>query len=323
MINKYVSPEELRRLLSSLFIFMGVLLLFGVFAFIVVPGLRNANRPEAGPPVSAPQGETGWLQVTEYPPAKGYAVPPVDPKPLMAASPQSLARGKALFAADCAVCHGDAGRGDGLAGKGLVPPPRDFTSPQGWVNGHQLPGIYKTLSEGVKGSSMAAFTVLLPRDRMALAHYVQSLGSFPHNEDPKGLEALSKQLGSEGQVIPARIPVSWATADLVKEATPVQTLPLPPHPATPEAELLRRVVADPVRAARTLAGAPGWREDLTAFERAVTTGVPGNGFRVSAAGLNPSEFKELQRFLGRLSPGGELRPVKLHWKGEESPRVEK
>ena len=318
MIDRFVSPEELKRLLSSLLVFVGVLLLFALFAFIVVPGLRNANKPEAGPPVNPPQGETGWLDVTEYPPARGTVIPPVDPKPLLVASAQNLARGKGLFAANCAACHGDAGKGDGLAGKTLVPPPRNLASPDGWVNGYQLPAIYKTLSEGIKNSSMAAFTVLPPQDRMALAHHVQSLGNFLHGDDPKGLEALAKQLASQGQVIPNRIPVSWAMACLEKERGQAAPVLLPAVRGTPEAELLRRVIADPARAARTLEEIPAWREDLAAFEKAVSGGAPENGFAVGAATLNLSEWRGLQALLARLMPAEDRLSSAGHWQGENA-----
>ena len=316
MIESYVSPEELRRLLSSLLVFVGVLLLFGLFAFIVVPGLRNANRPEAGSPVNPPQGESGWLDVTEYPPAKGYVIPPVDPKPLLVASPQNLERGKGLFAANCAPCHGNEGRGDGLAGKTLVPPPRNLTSPIGWMNGYQLAPIYRTLGEGIRDSSMAAFTVLSPQDRMALAHYVQSLGNFSHGDAPKELEALAKQLASQGQAVPDRIPVSWAMTYLEKERGQSSPVLLPAVRGTPEAELLGRVISDPARAARTLEEYPAWREDLAAFEAAVAAGAPANGFAVGAATLEPSEWRSLQVLIARLMPASDGQPPAVHWKGE-------
>ncbi|PIQ23187.1 hypothetical protein COW36_19195 [bacterium (Candidatus Blackallbacteria) CG17_big_fil_post_rev_8_21_14_2_50_48_46] len=35
--------------------------------------------------------------------------------------------GKALYTAQCAMCHGAAGKGDGVAGKSLKPAPRDFS----------------------------------------------------------------------------------------------------------------------------------------------------------------------------------------------------
>lgn len=38
----------------------------------------------------------------------------------------SLARGRELFEANCVVCHGPGGRGDGPAAKGLNPSPADL-----------------------------------------------------------------------------------------------------------------------------------------------------------------------------------------------------
>ena len=35
--------------------------------------------------------------------------------------------GKKLYAQHCAICHGKTGQGDGVAGKSLKPPPRDFS----------------------------------------------------------------------------------------------------------------------------------------------------------------------------------------------------
>lgn len=316
MIQQYVSPEELKRLLSTLLVVVGAICLFALFAFIVVPGLRNANRPKAGPAVSPPQGETGWLDVTEYPPARGYDVPPVDPKVLLAASPENLARGKALYAGNCAACHGDAGRGDGPGGRGLNPPPRDFTLAGGWKNGPTLPGIYRTLSEGIRGSSMAAFDTLPPRDRMAVAHYVQSLGSFPHGDDPRALEPFGQSFASKGEHVPARIPVSAAVEKLAGEYGAPPAVPRPVAPLTPEGELLMRAVTDPDRAGRTLAGTPGWQEDVSAFSRAVTAEPGANGFSVGAATLSPEEWKALQGVLARALPHNDTVATKRPWHRE-------
>jgi hypothetical protein len=65
---------------------------------------------------------------------------------------------------------------------------------------------------------MVAYTDLSRRDRMALAHVVQSFGSFSHAEDPKALAALSQSFATGTEVIPNRIPVHRAMELLAKEA---------------------------------------------------------------------------------------------------------
>ena len=115
MIEEYVGREEQKRLLSTLLVVVLAITVAILFAFIVVPGLRNANAPLAGPPVAPPQGETGWLDPTEYPPQRGYVIPPVDPATVMTATPKLLTRGNELFSHNCVSCHGAGGHGDGPA----------------------------------------------------------------------------------------------------------------------------------------------------------------------------------------------------------------
>ncbi|MFN8627804.1 MAG: cytochrome c [Candidatus Binatia bacterium] len=295
MIDRYVSPTELRRLVSTLLVTIGAIAIFALFALIVVPGLRNANKPPAAPPVAAPQGETGWLDPTEYPPEHAYELPPVDPRTVMTANPELLKRGKALFEQNCVACHGQAGHGDGPGAAGINPRPRDFTKADGWKNGPQLLPIYKTLDEGIKGSAMTSYNYMRARDRMALAHYVQSLGSFPHGQDdPAALEALASQFAKGGEKVPNRIPVSMAMAKLEKEFKATAPLALPARGEdNSSAAVVTRVVVDPMRAAQTLAAAPSWRESVAALAAVVGSETPTNGFAVSVATLSPQDWQAL------------------------------
>ena len=311
MIDQYVSPEELRRLVSTLLVTVGAITIFALFAFTVVPGLRNANKPPTAAPVAAPQGETGWLDPTEYPPAPGYELPPVDPKTVLTANPELLSRGKGLFEQNCISCHGPQGQGDGPAAATLNPRPRNLTRSEGWKNGYSLTGIYKTLSEGIKGTGMSAFDYLRARDRMALVHYVQSLGSFAHGpEDQTALDALANQFASAGEKVPNRIPVSMAMAKLEAEFAATAPLsPLAAGAAGPGARLLGRVVVDRARAAQALAESASWRESVSALAAFVVAEAPANGFAVSVATLSPDEWRLLHAQLltampSRGHPGG-------------------
>lgn len=230
MIRDYLSPAEGRRLVSALMAVLGFIGLLALFGFLVVPGLRFQATPYrdlGGGPVQAVQLETGWLDPTDYPPAPRRVIPPLDPKEVMTATPALLARGRDLFAQECASCHGPKGRGDGPGGLALNPKPQDFTSRQGWKNNFHVDGIYQTLERGIPGSGMASFNYLGRKDRMALVHYVQSLGAFDHGGgDPRAREALEHTFATSGETIPNRIPVRLAVDILCREYAAQ-------HPPTP------------------------------------------------------------------------------------------
>jgi mono/diheme cytochrome c family protein len=217
-INDYLSPEERRRLASGLMVVIGFICIAAVFGFMVVPGQRYQAYTPADTQVQAVQGETGWLDPTDYPMRAREVIPPIDPKTVITPNPALMARGRTLFAQTCATCHGPEGRGDGPGGAGLNPKPRNFTAATGWKNGTRVEDIYKTLDEGVKGSSMVSYNYLTKKDRMALVHVVQSLGAFDHGaSDPKAIASLEKLFASAGEVIPNRIPVARAVDVLCRE----------------------------------------------------------------------------------------------------------
>lgn len=217
-IHDYLSTEELKRLGSALLLVLGFIFIAAFFGFTVVPGLRYQAHTSPDPAIKAVQGDTGWLDPTDYPAAARQVIPPIDPRTVMTPNPALMARGQALYAQSCATCHGADGKGDGPGGAGITPKPRNFAVKGAWKNGTRLEDIYKTLDEGIKGSSMASYSYLSKKDRMALAHVVQSLGSFDHGaSDPKALANLEKLFASAGEVIPNRIPVSRAIDLLCRE----------------------------------------------------------------------------------------------------------
>jgi len=294
MIEQYVDAEELKRLLSSMLVVLGCLTLAALFARIVVPGLRTANKPAAPAMVIPVVGETGWLDPTEFPVQRGITIPPIDPKILMTPSPELLARGKALFESNCIQCHGQSGHGDGPAAGTMNPRPRDLSKPDGWTRGFDAPSIFQTLSQGIPGTSMASFDYLPKKDRMALVHQVQSLGTFSHDSGNKeAIEALRKELAAPGEKTSNKIPVSMAMAKLEKEFAAPPPISVPRDDADPEASLLRRAVTDPYRAAQVLAGSDSWRKSPEALAASILADVPGNGFSVNVAELNASDWKRL------------------------------
>jgi high-affinity iron transporter len=95
---------------------------------------------------------------------------PVSPK-----RAPDLKRGAALYTQMCAACHGAQGRGDGLAARGMDPPPANFHDAQRMA-GRSVYGLYNTITLGVGGTPMTAFRQLSEEDRWALAFYVANIG---------------------------------------------------------------------------------------------------------------------------------------------------
>ena len=101
------------------------------------------------------------------------------------------AHGAQVFANTCAVCHGAKGGGDGLAGKGLTPPPRNFIEGK-WKQGGDSAALFSTISKGIPGSSMAAFGSLPVNDRWALVQFIRSITKNKEKDDPAKVEAFAK-----------------------------------------------------------------------------------------------------------------------------------
>jgi mono/diheme cytochrome c family protein len=98
----------------------------------------------------------------------------VSDAPFLSHATASVDQGKALFAANCAGCHGDRGTGDGPTAGALVPPPTNFTLQQPT---HRR--ALDVLEKGVPGTAMPPWKSQLDEgQRQALADFVGSLCSL-------------------------------------------------------------------------------------------------------------------------------------------------
>lgn len=86
-----------------------------------------------------------------------------------------VAHGQAIFKTNCAMCHGEKGMGDGVAGASLNPKPRNLVEGK-WKQGGSALQLFATLQTGVKGSSMQGYQASLPAaDRWALVQFIHSI----------------------------------------------------------------------------------------------------------------------------------------------------
>ena len=90
-------------------------------------------------------------------------------------NPADIDTGRAVFAANCAGCHGTGGNGRSPGGRALRPVAFDLT-------GFRLPPatVLRALANGVPGTSMPAWRDLPPSEFDSVLHYVLSLPETPN-----------------------------------------------------------------------------------------------------------------------------------------------
>lgn len=80
--------------------------------------------------------------------------------------------GKKLYKQMCAVCHGDEGKGDGIAGISFNPRPSDFTTKK--IQNQSDGAIYWKITEG--RPPMASYkSILKEKQRWQLVNYLRTL----------------------------------------------------------------------------------------------------------------------------------------------------
>jgi copper transport protein len=122
-------------------------------ALVVVVGLGIGSRSVA--------------EVANRAPASAAA----EPNPI-AASAASTARGRDLYLANCAACHGTTGAGDGLMAAGLIPGPVDLASRVPGLTDGELAYL---IASGTVATRMPAFSITLSEhDRWDLVNYLRA-----------------------------------------------------------------------------------------------------------------------------------------------------
>lgn len=103
--------------------------------------------------------------------AKGY--PTEDQPNPLPATQEVVALGRELYMANCAVCHGEEGRGDGPLRDEMWPPPSRLTLMAPW---HPDGELYWFITKGVAGTAMPAFEqALSDEERWAIVRFLRTL----------------------------------------------------------------------------------------------------------------------------------------------------
>lgn len=109
----------------------GLLAIFSILLVAVsIAAQENAGQGSAEQGNSA-QGSQNQ-GATSAKPAQPWVAPPdaAAVKNPVPATPQTIEAGKSLYEDNCLSCHGDEGKGDGIAAQGLSVKPANFTDPK-------------------------------------------------------------------------------------------------------------------------------------------------------------------------------------------------
>jgi len=234
---------------------------------------------------------------------------PEIPAPRPEPRTRRVERGRALYAAWCVPCHGEAGDGRGPAAALLSPPPRDLA--RGQFRFRSVPpgdagedaDLFRVLTLGTgTGAAMPSFAFLDPEERWSLVLYVRDLAPATRGADLRfaaAPTAPTAPIAQAAQAAGGRLYAAWGCVAC--------------HGAAGEGKAFvdRRepIEGDPVVWASNLTHACSRRAggSVAAFERALRLGV-GAGMPSFAAVLEgePDAAREL---LAWLEAGAAVSPA--------------
>lgn len=279
--------------------FLTIIIIGGYF-YIQYMGVAHQNNIA---PVLADSANV----FTDIKPAKGGASKAVDIKQIAQPNNEMISKGKTLFQANCASCHGNNGAGDGPAGMALNPKPRNFHANQGWINGRKVSDMFKTLMKGIPNSGMPAFEYLPVQDRIDLISYVRTFaGDFPKPTDQELAEMDKTYSLSQGSETASQIPVSSAINRITAEALPkVKDVYgilayINSNPDEPGAQLFNRVSNNKIRSLSFLNTNNTWNASVGDFIKTVSSSPIMNGFESNIVNLSGTEWNDLYQYLNKL-----------------------
>ena len=147
------------------------------------------------------------------------------PRDLPAPNSESVARGRELYLKQCATCHGNSGKGDGVQEQrdesGMPIRPRDFTRGV-FKGGREREQLYARILLGVPGTPMPASANFKPAEVGDLINYIQSLSDASTPAKVEHHRARLTAMRAKG-TLPEAIPDGqWDTVT----STPIVVSPL-------------------------------------------------------------------------------------------------
>jgi cytochrome c oxidase cbb3-type subunit 2 len=94
------------------------------------------------------------------------------------ASPEARQAGGAIYAANCAICHGAEADGRGQRREGMNPPPANLTLPP-WSDAATAGRTFLAIRNGVPRTAMPPWPMLSDQQIWQLVAYITSLKKAP------------------------------------------------------------------------------------------------------------------------------------------------
>lgn len=246
------------------------------------------------------------IQWTDVVPQQGKIIKGINLSLITNPNNQLIEQGKAVYTSVCSSCHGNEGQGDGPASPALDPKPRDLTQASDWKIGRKFSDIYKTLEEGISGTGMISYNYLPVEDRVALIHFVRSLGSdFPKITDEEIAKLNEDYKVTEDQVTNPRITImksidliSKENIDFEQKLKSIIDKILKDN--SRGAELLKEYTVNLPKAITTLSNSNQWRSGSDVLAKLIISGAPNNGFCPRTAKLTVSDMNLLISFVSSV-----------------------
>ncbi|MCF6271449.1 MAG: cytochrome c [Melioribacteraceae bacterium] len=243
--------------------------------------------------------------VREIEPKVGGIKPAMDLSIVVNPTADLVEIGKTKYVAACGSCHGNEGKGDGVAAVALDPKPRDFHSTTGWKNGRTFYDIYKSINDGIPGTGMMAYEFLSPEDRVAIIHYIMTMANFPKvtSVDNDKLDETYKL--SAGIVDPYHIPIQKSITLLIDENQnniymSIAISEIIKNDKVNSANLLKENVLDIEKVVYTYITKLN-KSSYNNFIKKLNSDPVALGFRASVVNLMDKDLKTIYSYLKKIS----------------------
>lgn len=285
-------------------IYLLILVLIIGLGMVYLNDINTITVNRITPPVFNPDTVK---QEDDLPYVKGTMTPPIDINKFYVSTPELISKGKEVYKTQCQSCHGEEGKGDGIAGVTMNPKPRNFHSIDGWTNTPEIKGMYKTLQEGITSRGMASYSNLPPEDRFALIHYIRTFSDKYPKITPEELSELEMNYSlSKGLKTPNQIPVSAAEDKLIAEFKTVNDKienslqSIKDNKSDKGAILLKENSNDLKKVLVSLYNYKNWTESENQLISFINNYTVQKGFKSSVTQLNSEEWTALYQYLKNL-----------------------